>query len=61
MSDQITRAAAGQPDLLIRALARYLEALERRYPDGPDEMRRGGLDGRSNITRMSNRRKDPAA
>jgi hypothetical protein len=37
---------------LIAALARYVEALHRRYPDGPDQMRREGLDGRANITGM---------
>ena len=28
-------SASSQPDLLIRALARYVEALHRRYPEGP--------------------------
>jgi hypothetical protein len=50
-----------QPDPLIRALARYVEALHRRYPDGPSELRRGGLDGRAKVSRMSRIRKDPAA
>lgn len=27
-------------DPLVAALARYVEALHRRYPDGPDKMRR---------------------
>jgi hypothetical protein len=48
-------------DPLIAALARYLEALHRRYPDGPEELRRQGLDGRATITQMSDHRKDPAA
>jgi hypothetical protein len=49
------------PDPLVRALARYVEALHRRYPYGPDQLRREGLDGRANITEMSNRRKGTAA
>ena len=48
-------------DPLIAALARYVEALHRRYPGGPEQMRREGLDGRAMITRMSDRRKGPAA
>ena len=51
----------GGTDLFITALARYVEALHRRYPDGPEQMRREGLDGRANITPMSDRRKGPAA
>jgi hypothetical protein len=39
-------------DPLILALARYVEALDRRYPDGPDQMRREALDGRGNMPRM---------
>jgi hypothetical protein len=48
-------------DPLIAALARYVEALHRRYPEGPDQMRRDGLDGRANITGMSDQRKGTAA
>jgi hypothetical protein len=48
-------------DPLVAALARYVEALQRRYPDGPDQMRREGLDGRANITAMSGRPKGTAA
>ena len=55
-------ARGGQPrDPLIAALARYVEALHRRYPEGPDQMRREGLDGRATITGMSDRRKGTAA
>ena len=50
-----------QPDPLIRALARYVEALHRRYPDGPDELRREGLDGRAKVSGMVKIQKDPAA
>jgi len=52
---------SNQPDLLVLALARYVEALHRRYPDGPDELRREGLDGRAKVSGMVRIRKDPAA
>jgi hypothetical protein len=39
-------------DPLIAALARYVEALHARYPDGPDQMRMENLDARGNIPRM---------
>ena len=39
-------------DPVVAALARYVEALHRRYPEGPEQMRREGLDGRANITGM---------
>jgi Site-specific recombinase XerD len=42
----------GQRDPLIAALARYVEALDRRYPDGPDQMRSEALDARANMRRM---------
>ena len=48
-------------DPLIGALARYVEALHRRYPEGPEQMRREGLDGRANITGMHPPKKDTAA
>ena len=48
-------------DPLIAALARYVEALHRRYPEGPDQMRREGLDGRAKVSGMTRRSKDPAA
>ena len=48
-------------DPLIAALARYVEALHRRYPEGPEQMRREGLDGRANITGMDSPKKDTAA
>jgi hypothetical protein len=50
-----TSAAAvsgGARDPLIAALARYVEALHARYPDGPDQMRRENLDARGNMPRM---------
>ena len=48
-------------DPLVAALARYVEALHRRYPEGPEQMRREGLDGRANITGMHPPKKDTAA
>jgi hypothetical protein len=49
------------PDPLIHALVRYVEALHRRYPDGPNELRREGLDARAKVSGMVRIRKDPAA
>ncbi len=48
-------------DPLVAALARYVEALHRRYPDGPDQMRREGLDARAKVSQMVKIAKDPAA
>jgi hypothetical protein len=48
-------------DPLVHALAQYVEALHRRYPDGPAQMRREDLDGRANITGMHPPTKDSAA
>lgn len=58
-----TRSGAPQQgaDPLVAALVRYVEALHRRYPEGPEQMRRAGLDGRAKITRMSDRRKGTAS
>ena len=53
--------APTERDPLIAALARYVEALHRRYPEGPDQMRREGLDGRANITEMHPPTKGTAA
>ena len=54
-------SASTQSDPLIAALARYVEALHRRYPDGPDQLRRAGLDARAKVSRMVRIQKDPAA
>jgi len=54
-------SASTQSDPLIPALARYVEALHRRYPEGPDELRREGLDGRAKVSEMVTIQKDPAA
>jgi len=60
----VTTPPAIQPpgrDPLIAALVRYVEALDRRYPDGPDQMRTEALDARGNITRMRKRGRGRAA
>lgn len=48
-------------DPLIAALARYVEALHRRYPEGPEQLRREGLDARGKVSEMVRIQKDPAA
>ena len=59
MSEQARRPVEGDP--LVAALARYVEALHRRYPDGPDQLRRDGLDGRAKVSGMARMQEDPAA
>ena len=48
-------------DPLIAALARYVEALHRRYPEGPEQLWREGLDARGKVSEMVRIQKDPAA
>lgn len=50
-------------DPLVAALARYVEALHRRYPDGPDEMRErlAVAPDSANVVAMVRLTKDPAA
>ena len=59
MTEQGPRPVERDP--LVAALARYVEALHRRYPDGPGQMRRERLDGRAKVSVMASSRKDPAA
>ena len=40
-------------DPLVAALVRYVEALHRRYPDGPSQLRREGLDARAKVSVMA--------
>ena len=47
-----TGGLPGPRDPLIAALARYVEALHARYPEGPDQMRAESLDARGNMRRM---------
>jgi hypothetical protein len=60
---RIGRANTPSPatDPLVRALARYVEALHRRYPEGPEQLRREDLDARGKVSRMTRIPKDPAA
>lgn len=51
-------------DPLVAALARYVEALDRRYPRGPDEMQRERLAvarDSAKVSAMNRRTKEPAA
>lgn len=51
-------------DPLVAALARYVEALDRRYPDGPDELRRERLaiaPDSANVIAMDTKREAGAA
>ncbi len=59
MTAQVQPAAERDP--LVAALARYVEALHRRYPDGPEQLRRDGLDGGAKVSGMARIEKDPAA
>jgi hypothetical protein len=50
------------PDPLLRALARYVEALDRRYPEGPAHVHDRPLDARANMRTVASRdRREPAA
>ena len=48
----------GEHDPLILALARFVEALDHRYPEGPKQMRREALDARVNIRQLRKTGKD---
>jgi hypothetical protein len=50
-----------QGDQLTLDLARFVQALHARYPDGPDQMRREALDARANMPRMRKDRNGRAA
>jgi len=52
MVSATTAVPGGARDPLVSALARYVEALHARYPDGPNQMRKENLDGRGNMPRM---------
>jgi hypothetical protein len=61
MPQAVAKVEHPSSEPLVAALARYLEALHRRYPEGPEQMRREGLDGRATITGMHPPKKDSAA
>jgi hypothetical protein len=51
-------------DALVAALARYVEAVHRRYPEGPEQMRREGLavaPDSAKVVAMHPPKKDTAA
>jgi len=51
-------------DPLVAALARYVDALHRRYPEGPDQMRRERLavaPNSANVVAMEAKREPGAA
>jgi hypothetical protein len=55
---------AAERDPLVAALARYVEALNRRYPDGPGQMRQERLaaaPNSANVVAMDAARKAGAA
>ena len=57
------RPAKPTADPLVAALARYVLALDRRYPDGPAELtsRLDSRAPRANITRLRKPKEDTAA
>jgi hypothetical protein len=57
----VPRGAASASDPLVLALARYVEALHRRYPGGPAELRRAGLAFRANMPAVFDATRPPAA
>ncbi len=62
MTEQVRPTVERDP--LVAALARYVEALHHRYPDGPEEMRRERLavaPDSANVSAMVRLMKDPAA
>ncbi len=62
MAEQVRRPVERDP--LVAALARYVEALHGRYPDGPDQMRRERLAAarnRANVVVMDTTREAGAA
>ena len=50
MTEQAQRPLERDP--LVAALARYVEALHRRYPNGPNQMRRERVDGSARVSAM---------
>jgi hypothetical protein len=62
MNEQVRRP--GERDPLVAALARYVEALDRRYPGGAGQMRRERLavaPDSANVVVMNAKREDGAA
>ena len=62
MSEQVRRPLERDP--LVAALARFIEALDRRYPNGPDQMRNERLAAApdsANVVAMNAKREPGAA
>ena len=62
MSEQVRRPVERDP--LVAALARYVEALHHRYPEGPEQMRRERLavgPDSANVIAMEAKREAGAA
>ena len=62
MSDEARRPVERDP--LVCALARYVEAVHRRYPDGPEQLRREHLavaPHSANVVAMDAKREAGAA
>jgi len=62
MTVQVRRPAERDP--LVAALVRYVEALQRRYPDGPEQFRRERLavaPDSANVIAMDAKREAGAA
>ena len=62
MSEQVRPTVERDP--LVAALARYVEALHRQYPEGPDQLRRERLAAarnRANVVVMDATREAGAA
>jgi hypothetical protein len=62
MADLVRRPVERDP--LVAALARYVEALHRRYPEGPEQLRRERLAAarnRANVSVMDETREAGAA
>jgi hypothetical protein len=62
VSEQVRRPVERDP--LVAALARYVEALHRRYPEGPEQLRRERLAAarnRANVVVMDETREAGAA
>ena len=56
----VPRPTAAQ-DALLHALARYVETLHARYPEGPDQLPREGLAARGNMPVVNDRKRPKSA
>jgi hypothetical protein len=59
MKDVDTRRKPAAPDALVRALAKYVAALDERYPDGPPSVRIADLAITDDIVNMRVVRRRP--